>query len=101
MQASRSDDLPLSSSRATIPCVPMSVKSNRIVVVAVAFTLVATFYSLSELHRLSTLHASGDTAKFVTHDGSQTQITIVKGGCDQEMHALIDHCLNIISRPQL
>ncbi|MEW5304340.1 MAG: hypothetical protein WDW36_006957 [Sanguina aurantia] len=57
----------------------MSVNSNRIVVVAVAFTLVATFYSLSELHRLSTLHASGDTAKFVTHDGSQTQITIVKG----------------------
>lgn len=58
----------------------MSIKSNRIVVVAVAFTLVATFYSLSELHRLSTLHASGDTARFVTHDVSEEQVSITTGG---------------------
>ncbi|GLC43320.1 hypothetical protein PLESTM_001458300 [Pleodorina starrii] len=40
--------------------------STRVVVVAVAFTVVATFYSLSELHRMSALHASADTVKFAT-----------------------------------
>lgn len=34
--------------------------SNRIVIIAAAFTLLATFYSLSELHRISALHTNAD-----------------------------------------
>lgn len=33
---------------------------DRVVIIAVAFTLVGTFYSLSELHRISALHATAD-----------------------------------------
>ncbi|PNH00365.1 hypothetical protein TSOC_013819 [Tetrabaena socialis] len=50
--------------------------STRVVVVAVAFTVVATFYSLSELHRMSAMHASADTSKFATHtEDSRVLIT--------------------------
>ncbi|KAG2501810.1 hypothetical protein HYH03_000310 [Edaphochlamys debaryana] len=45
--------------------------STRVVVVAVAFTVVATFYSLSELHRMSAMHAQAETAKFATHTSTE------------------------------
>lgn len=34
--------------------------NNRIVIITAAFTLLATFYSLSELHRISALHTNAD-----------------------------------------
>lgn len=49
-------------------------KSSRVVIIAVAFTMVATFYSLSELHRMTTMHAATDTAKFATHDDPNSAI---------------------------
>ncbi|KXZ44208.1 hypothetical protein GPECTOR_71g569 [Gonium pectorale] len=39
--------------------------STRVVVVAVALTVVATFYSLNELHRLTIEHHENDQTKFV------------------------------------
>eukprot|EP00198_Chlamydomonas_reinhardtii_P000268 XP_001689603.1 predicted protein [Chlamydomonas reinhardtii] len=48
--------------------------STRVVIVAVAFTVVATFYSLSELHRMSAMHTDAETTKFATHTGDNNRI---------------------------
>ena len=44
-------------------------KPTRVVIIAIVFTMVATLYSLSELHRMSTEHAAKEdkTHKFATH----------------------------------
>ena len=45
--------------------------TNRIVVIAVALTVVATLYSLSELHRISAEHTAQDKrASFGSHEDS-------------------------------
>ncbi|GIL43843.1 hypothetical protein Vafri_1440 [Volvox africanus] len=54
--------------------------STRVIVVAVAFTVVATFYSLSELHRMSALHASSEAKTFVTQSGDNR---VLLGGATQ------------------
>ena len=43
------------------------ISNNRIVVVAIALTVAATFYSLSELHRISSEHTDNVKRAFDTH----------------------------------